>query len=109
MVKLKYIGSALIGLALASCIPPKAVAVAEAPVQKKEKPPEPVATVPELPTAPDDGLRMPDMLNLPSDGEFRTAPGAVKTGSEAGAVIARPPTEPPPRVKPKEETPAGQR
>lgn len=54
----------------------------------------------------DSGIRMPDMLALPSEGEFRaTNPSLPVPGSEPGAVISRPPTDPPSRVKPKPETP----
>ncbi len=111
MVKLKYIFSALIGLALVSCIPPKATAVAEPTVKKKEeKLPEPVVAEEPLPTTPDDGLRMGNMLELPGDGEFRPGnPAAVKSGAEGGAVTVRPPTDPPSRVKPKEDAPKDQR
>ena len=112
MVKLKHIFSALIGLSLVSCIPPKATAVAEPPPVKKkeEKQPEAVVAEEPLPTTPDDGLRMGNMLELPSDRDFRsTNPAAVKTGTDAGAVIARPPTDPPSRVKPKEDAPKDQR
>jgi hypothetical protein len=111
MVKLKYLFSAWIGLVLVSCIPPKAAVVAEPPVKKKEeKQPEPAATETPLPTLPDDGLRIGNMLELPSDGEFRpTSPAASKVGTDAGAVISRPPTDPPSRVKPKEDPPKDQR
>jgi hypothetical protein len=88
--------------ALASCAP-KATVVAEAPAMKKvEKAPEPAVEEPAAPVQEDDGLRMPDMLAMPGDGDFRsTNPAAPKTGAAAGAVISRPPTEPPSRVKPK--------
>jgi hypothetical protein len=87
--------------ALASCAP-KATVVAEAPVVKKvEKAPEPVVEEPAAPIQEDDGLRMPDMLAMPGEGDFRsTNPAAPKTGTSSGAVIARPPTDPPARVKP---------
>ena len=75
------------------------------PVAKKEE----VATVPTepeapIPTTPDDGIRLPDMLTLPGEGDFRaTNPTAPKTSPEASAVTVRPPTDPPPRPKkPKE-------
>ncbi|MEY3894910.1 MAG: hypothetical protein RLZZ214_429 [Verrucomicrobiota bacterium] len=92
-----------IATALASCAP-KATVVAEAPAVKKvEKAPEqPVVEEPVLPVQEDDGLRGPDMLVMPDEGSFRsTNPTAPKTGAAAGAVIARPPTDPPSRVKPK--------
>lgn len=100
----------LLGFALlqASCVPPKATIVeAAAPPQKKvEKAPEPaVAEEPPMPTNQDDGLRMPtNMLELPSDSEFRATNPTAKPG-EAGAVISRPPTDPPSRVKPKSDQP----
>jgi hypothetical protein len=94
--------SALLGiaLALASCAAPKATVVEQAAVPKtQESVPEPVLAESELPALPDDGIRMPDMLGMPGDGDFRsTNPIGVK---EAGAVISRPPTDPPSRVKPK--------
>jgi len=95
---------ALLGMmaAMTSCAP-KATVVAETPPVKKEPAP-PVAVVQEtaLPTPADDGLRMPDMLAMPDEGDFRSTGGA-KPGTQSGAVIARPPTDPPARVKPKAE------
>jgi hypothetical protein len=94
-----------LGLVVGSCAPPKALVIEEAPVQQKkvvEPKVEPVA-VPELPVTglPDDGIRMPEMLNMPGEGEFRaTNPALPKLPGEAGAVISRPPTDPPSRVKP---------
>lgn len=92
-------------MALVACVPPKAAVVAPPPVveKKEKKAPEPVVAMePAVPELPDDGFRMPDMLELPTDGEFRaTNPGSQTTGVEAGAVISRPPTDPPSRVKPK--------
>ena len=112
MVKLKYTFLALVGLTWVSCAAPKATLVPQPPVApKKEKPVETpvVSEAPSTPALPDDGLRAPNMLELPSDGELRSAnPSAPKVG-EGGAVTSRPPTDPPVRVKPKEETPAGQR
>lgn len=97
--------SALLGFVLAavSCAAPKAAVVAEKPVAKKqEKVPEPVAQEPDLPALPSDDLpRVPGMLNLPSDSDFRPSnPILPKTG--AGGVVIRPPTDPPSRVKPKD-------
>lgn len=80
-----------------SCAAPKAIVVEE-PNQRKVE--EPVAEVPEIeePGLPDDGLRLPDMLTMPGDAEFRsTRPAPDEPGS--GAVIARPPTDPPSRPK----------
>lgn len=96
-------------LVLFSCAP-KAVVVEQPPavVKKEEKPVEPTVPVPAVPGEPDDGLRLPEMLSMPSDHDFQAtvpvAPAGV-TGA-AGAVTARPPTDPPPRPKPKEENAA---
>lgn len=107
MVSLKITTCALFGVALAavSCVPPRATVVAPAPVvkTKERKAVEPsTAAVPELPTMPDEGIRMPDMLGLPTDGDFQaTSPVLPRTGPGTGSVISRPPTDPPSRVKPK--------
>ena len=107
MGMMTYKACGVIGMAVAmmSCAAPKATVVAEVPVEKKQKAPEPEVPVTAEPTLPvDDGLRMPDMLAMPQEGEFRpTNPTAPKTGTQSGAVISRPPTDPPSRVKPKEE------
>lgn len=59
----------------------------------------------ELPR-PEDGFRMSGILDLPSDGEFRSAQSAIgKPGASASPVISRPPTDPPSRIKPKLEEP----
>lgn len=114
MVKSHYIAGIVGGLLMVSCAP-KAVVIQETPIAPKQE----VAKIPEPLTpaidqnatvAPDDGLRIPNMLELPGEGEFRStsAPGTkAETGS--GAVISRPPTDPPVRVKPKEEAAADQR
>lgn len=94
--------SALLGvaLALASCAAPKATVVEQATVPKtQESVPEPVVAELELPAFPEDEIRMPDMLGMPGDGEFRSTNPVGMKG--AGAVISRPPTDPPSRVKPK--------
>lgn len=82
-------------LALMSCAAPKAIVVAEAPVPDMEKPDDAsAASEPAVPSTSDDGIRLPDMLGLPDEGELRSAaslPGG-KT-PDSGAVIARPPTE----------------
>ncbi|MEO5712657.1 MAG: hypothetical protein ABIT37_04140 [Luteolibacter sp.] len=112
MVKLKHTFLALAGLTLVSCMAPKAVVVAEptAKPKKEEKTPEPEVAETALPTAPDDGLRVGNMLDLPGEGEFRpTNPSATKVGTEAGPVISRPPMEPPSRTKPKGDANGGQR
>lgn len=47
---------------------------------------------------------MSGILDLPTDGEFRSAsPGLDKPGTSASPVISRPPTDPPSRIKPKAE------
>jgi hypothetical protein len=94
--------SALLGVALtlASCVAPKATVVEQAAVTKtQESVPEPMVAELELPALPEDGIRMPDMLGLPGDGDFRSTHPVGMKG--AGAVISRPPTDPPSRVKPK--------
>jgi hypothetical protein len=107
MEMMKHKVCVVIGMAVAmmSCAAPRATVVAEAPVAKKETAPEPQAPVPAEPSMPaDDGLRMPDMLAMPQEGDFRsTNPSAPKTATQSGAVISRPPTDPPSRVKPKAE------
>lgn len=89
-----------VALVMASCAAPKAIVVEQAPVPKKQEiKPEPLVVESELPAFPDDGIRMPEMLGMPEDGDFRSAnPTGVK---QSGAVISRPPTDPPSRVKPK--------
>ena len=113
MVKLIHTWLALIGLLLVSCIPPKAVVVATPPAspKKSQKTAPAVATETALPPIPDDDLRMPsNLLELPGEGEFRTTtPPEAKAGKEAGAVIARPPTDPPRRTKPNDDSNGGQR
>lgn len=83
---------------LASCAAPKAVVVEEPKkneVVEESIPEEPAVPDPGL---PDDGFRMPDLLTMPNDAEFRsTIPQPESSGT--GAVIARPPTDPPPRPK----------
>lgn len=98
----------LLGCALlsASCVPQKATVVEAAPpAQKKvEKTPEPaVAEETPLPSFDgNDGLRVGEMLDLPTESDFRATNPTAKPG-DAGAVISRPPTDPPSRVKPKED------
>lgn len=87
---------------LASCAP-KATPVEQTPTIKKEEKKEmtPVPPIePEL-VLPDDGLRMGDQLAMPKDTDFRaTNPTSPRNSGDSGAVIARPPTDPPSRVKP---------
>ena len=88
-------------LALLACATPKpGVVAAPAPARQASQNPE--APGPGEPALPDDGIRLPDMLAMPGEGEFHaTRPTALQAGSEAGAVISRPPTDPPSRPKPK--------
>jgi hypothetical protein len=108
MVKMKHIALAWIApaLGLLSCAAPKATVV-DQPKSKSE----PAVVAPAVPdpgslAPPDRGIRLPDMLALPGDAEFRaTTPTPPKKGAEAGAVIARPPTDPPSRPQPKDAQP----
>jgi hypothetical protein len=93
-----------IALALGSCAP-KAEVVAETPVVKapeKTTPVEPVAPEPAIPALPGNEFRMPDLLGLPTDADFQPTTGAAGE-ARSGAVISRPPTDPPSRVKPAEK------
>ena len=80
-----------LAIGLASCaIPKKALIIAEGP---KEQPKQETAAVskPSIPAPADDGLRMPDMLALPEDGQLRSTTPA--DGSGDATVIIRPPAE----------------
>lgn len=79
-------------LALLSCAAPKASVVAETPAEETKI--ETSAAVPEptIPNEPDDGIRLPDMLGLPDEGELRSAASLPGKTPESGAVIARPPS-----------------
>jgi hypothetical protein len=104
MVKTKFAILTAIApvLVLFSCAPKKAVVV-EPPVKKKEAVVEAKLPGPPIPAADDDPLRIPDMFELPGDSAFRaTVPIAPRTGDDGNPVIARPPTDPPSRPKPKE-------
>jgi len=97
----------LITLAMVSCAAPKAEVVAETPKPKPlEKSVEPIPELPE-PGQADDGLRLPDMLALPSEGDLNSSL-PVPRPSDGGAVIARPPTDPPPRPKQPDTSVPGQ-
>jgi hypothetical protein len=102
MVTSNITASLLLGsvLVLVSCAtPPKATAVAEAPVVKKVEPVAPVPVVTPPPTeVPKNPLlaeiRTPDMLKMPTDSELRSsAPVKPKEESGAGAVVSRPPAD----------------
>jgi hypothetical protein len=84
-------------MALLSCAAPKAIVVIEEPpVSATETKAVPaMASEPAAPEMPDDGIRLPDMLGLPDEGELRSASTTPGNGiPESGAVIARPPTKP---------------
>ena len=108
MVKTQFANLARItpAFALFSCAAPKAIVVEPPPAAVKQEAAAEVPKVPAPPLAdlpPDDGLRLPSMLDLPGEGEFRaTSPSATLPAPGTGAVIARPPTDPPPRPKPKD-------
>lgn len=88
-------------LTLLSCAAPKAIIVNEAPAPtRRQTAANSANSEPNLPALPDDGIRLPDMLGMPGDGEFRAT--KPKGGTDAGAVISRPPTDPPSRPKPKD-------
>lgn len=77
---------------------PVQTTVTQKPVEPKIEDPTPTA-------GPDDGLRLPDMLGLPNESEFRsTNPDVKKSPTGDGPVISRPPTDPPSRPKPVEKT-----
>ncbi len=79
-----------------SCAAPKAIVVEETRDKPKvEKKDESIAaTEAPTPDTPDDGIRLPDMLGMPGEGEFRSNRPATDGASGSGAVIARPPVEP---------------
>jgi hypothetical protein len=82
-------------MALLSCAAPKAIVVEETRdkpiVEKKEE--SVAAAEASTPDTPDDGIRLPDMLGMPGEGEFRSNRPATGGASGAGAVIARPPAK----------------
>jgi hypothetical protein len=83
-------------MALFSCVPPKAIVVAEPAAKPKlEKPQETVSSqLPSAPAVDDDGIRLPNMLAMPGDNEFRSSRPATGAAPSSGPVIARPPVEP---------------
>ena len=92
----------LLAIGLASCTPPKATIVEEAPIksgpnialtQSGIAPISPKATKPNLPITRNNGLiRLPDdILGLPKDEELRSSTDAPKEGK--ATVIARPPED----------------
>ncbi len=82
--------------ALLSCAVPKAIVVEETGAKPKVEKTEETAAVeePSKPAMDDDGIRLPDMLGMPGEGEFRSSRPTTRGTSGSGAVIARPPTEP---------------
>jgi hypothetical protein len=92
-----------LSMALCSCAAPKATVVEESAAPVKSEPEVMATAAAPMPASEDDGIRLPDMLTLPDDGEFRAGvPSQPVAGGSAGAVIARPPTDPPSRPKPKD-------
>lgn len=91
----------VVSLALGSCAPNAAVEPESTPpVAGQETKPEAepeaepeVQPEPVVAAVPDDGIRLPDMLALPGENEFRKPPPSASQGSGSGAVIARPPSE----------------
>jgi hypothetical protein len=81
----------LAAIAMASCAPPKAIIVEEAPV-KPVKSALADAPKPPVPTDPNDGMRLPsNMLALPDDSQLK--PSGAPAGDAAAPVIVRPPKE----------------
>ena len=107
MVKTKFATLAQLApaLALLACAAPKAIIVELAPAAKKGATTGDAGLAdPAFPELPDDGIRLPDMLAMPGEGEFRaSARGSNNSKAEANAVVARPPTDPPPRPKAKDK------
>lgn len=79
--------------ALLCCAPPKAIVVEEPGVRPKVENKQETATVPSEPTVDDDGIRLPNMLGMPGENEFRSSRPATGGPSGSGAVIAKPPVE----------------
>lgn len=79
-------------LALLSCAAPKASVVAETPVKETKIAENAAVPEPAISNEPDDGIRLPDMLGLPDEGELRSAASLPGKTPESGAVIARPPS-----------------
>ena len=79
----------ILALGLASCGPPKAIIVAQAPVKPEGR--AAATPAPRVASHSDDGLRMPDMLDLPDEEQLRSSPGPAGSGN--ATVITRPPKE----------------
>jgi len=91
-----WISSAFL-IAVCSCAPKAIVVVEEnapAVAEQETKEEEPAAEAePTLAGPPDDGIRLPDMLTLPGENEFRKSASSGTSNGGSGAVIARPPGE----------------
>jgi hypothetical protein len=92
-----WIPAAAMIAALGSCAAPQAELPEESVpggvVAQQAEPEESTSALPLAASLPDDGIRLPDMLMLPGENEFRK-PTQITTGSGgSGAVIARPPSE----------------
>jgi hypothetical protein len=105
--KLTRLVWAAVALGLASCASQKGGDPNQSLVAgDSDKPPEPSVPEPVVPLPPDDGIRLPDMLGMPSEGDLRSPhPSLLKPEKGTGVVISRPPTDPPSRIKPKETAP----
>lgn len=79
--------------ALLCCAPPKAIVVEEPGVRPKVENKQETAAVPSEPAVDDDGIRLPNMLGMPGENEFRSSRPATGGPSGSGAVIAKPPVE----------------
>jgi len=81
--------------ALLCCAPPKAIVVEEPGVRPKveDKQETAGAEQPSTPAVEDDGIRLPNMLGMPGENEFRSSRPASGGSSGSGAVIAKPPVE----------------
>lgn len=98
----------IVSIAAISCAPPAPVvpptpvpAVVKTETPLVEPPTQPVPTVERNPE-----IKVEDMTNLPKDDVFRSNPSAgVPRSGEPAAVVSRPPTEPPSRIKQKEPEP----
>lgn len=89
-------------LCVTSCIPPKAIVVTEIPAPVANAPKPDVSggggataeSQPNLPKHEADTLRMPNMLELPSDRDTRLS-NATGGPNDGAPVIARPPSDKP--------------
>jgi hypothetical protein len=98
-------GIALLAVAGFGCEAPKAVAVAEPKVAKRNAeraaPIDPMVP-PVGPVGESDGLRLPDMTTLPSQNEFKATAGPAPGSPGAAGIVATPPPSP---ARPKEDAP----